>query len=120
MSHSFKEGGASCLEPVIKDYDGNPLKGPHSMVLSEKNNTMFFTDSGPLGETSIENPTGSIFAIDLGVSMLKPVVYNKLANPTGIAISNEENIIFVSETGLNRILRIALHPSGVYHSTVFH
>ena len=67
------------ITPVIKDFDGSNLKGPNSMVLSEKNNCLFFTDSGPMGETSIENPSGSIFAIDLGVSMLKPIIYGKLA-----------------------------------------
>ena len=75
------------ITPVIKDFDGNNLKGPNSMVLSEKNNSLFFTDSGPLGESSLENPCGSIFAIDLGVSMLKPIVYSKLAHPCGLALA---------------------------------
>ena len=103
MSQSFKEGGVCDIQPVIKDFDGNALKGPHSMALSEKHNTMFFTDSGPLGETSLEKPHGSIFAIDLGVSMLKPVLFNSLSHPTGIVVSNDENILYVSETGQNRI-----------------
>lgn len=90
------------------------------MILSEKNNALFFTDSGPLGETSIENPCGSVFAIDLGVSMLKPIIYNKLAHPSGLALSENENILYVSETNMNRILRIVCHSSGVYHTTVFH
>lgn len=90
------------------------------MILSEKNNTLFFTDSGPLGETSLENPTGSVFAIDLSVSMLKPVIYNKLAYPSGLALSAEENVLYVAETYANRILRIVCHPSGVYHTSVFH
>lgn len=108
------------IEPAIKDFDGNPLKGPNSIILSEKNNALFFTDSGPLGETSLENPSGSVFAIDLGVSMLKPVIFNKLAYPSGLALSNDENLMFVSETYANRILRIVLHSSGVYHTSVFH
>lgn len=90
------------------------------MVLSEKNNCLFFTDSGPLGETSLENPTGSIFAIDLTVSMLKPIVYGKLAHPSGLAMSPSENVLYVAETLNNRILRIVVHSSGVYHSSVFH
>ena len=90
------------------------------MILSEKNNALYFTDSGPLGETSLESPCGSVFAIDLGVSMLKPVIYNKLAYPSGLAISNDENIIYVSETYMNRVLRIVCHSSGVYHTSVFH
>ena len=90
------------------------------MVLSEKNNCLFFTDSGPLGESSLENPTGSIFAIDLGVSMLKPIVYGKLAHPCGVALSPSENILYVAETLNNRILRVVIHSSGVYHTSVFH
>ena len=108
------------ITPVIKDFDGNALKGPNSMILSEKNNALFFTDSGPLGETSLENPCGSVFAIDLGVSMLKPVIYNKLAYPCGLALSIDENIIYVAETYMNRVLRIVCHSSGVYHTSVFH
>lgn len=105
---------------MIKDFDGNALKGPNSMILSEKNNALFFTDSGPLGETSLESPCGSVFAIDLSVSMLKPVIYNKLAYPCGLAMSNDENILYVAETYMNRILRIVCHSSGVYHTNVFH
>ena len=58
------------------------------MVLSERNNCLIFTDSGPLGDTSIESPNGSVFSIDLSVSMLKPVIYNKLAYwfKTGLSI----------------------------------
>ena len=105
---------------MIKDFDGSNLKGPNSMVLSEKNNCLFFTDSGPMGETSIENPSGSIFAIDLTVSMLKPIVYGKLAHPSGLALSPSENVLYVAETLNNRVLRIVFHSSGVYHTSVFH
>ena len=90
------------------------------MVLSEKNNLLFFTDSGPLGESSLETPCGSIFAIDLSVSMLKPVIFGKLAHPCGVALSPNENALFVCETLKNRVLRVVIHSSGVYHTPVFH
>ena len=67
----------------------------------------------------MESPTGSVFAVDLTVSMLKPVVYNKLAYPSGLALSLDESCIYVSETYMNRILRIFCHSSGVYHTSVF-
>jgi len=108
------------IAPVIKEFDGKPLKGPNSMILSEKNNSLFFTDSGPMGETSIESPLGSIFAIDLSVSMLKPIIDSKLAHPCGITLSNDEQMIYVAETGMNRVLRIVCHSSGAYHTSVFH
>lgn len=90
------------------------------MALAEQSNILYFTDSGPLGETGLDNPQGSIFAIDLGVSMLKPVIVGKLANPSGIAITQDEKAIFVAETSMNRILRVVNHASGVYHTSVFH
>lgn len=90
------------------------------MVLSEKNNSLFFTDSGPLGESSIENSCGSLFVIDLSVSMLKPIIFGKLAHPCGVALSLNENILYVAESLNNRILRVVCHSSGAYHTSVFH
>ena len=105
---------------MIKDFDGEPLKGPNSTVLSSVNNTLYFTDSGPMGETSLDSPQGSVFAIDLTVSMLKPVLVGKLAHPSGIALSPEENVLYVAETYQNRILKTVIHKEGVYYTSVFH
>ena len=52
--------------------------------------------------------------------MLKPIIDGKLAHTCGIALSNDENMIFVAETGLNRVLRIVCHSSGSYHTSVYH
>jgi sugar lactone lactonase YvrE len=106
--------------PVIKDFDGSALKGPNSMVLSDKHNSLFFTDSGPLGESSLENPTGSLFVIDLSVSMLKPIIYGSLAHPSGVALNSNQGMLYVCETLKNRILRVVIHSSGVFHTSVFH
>jgi len=90
------------------------------MFLSEKTNSLFFTDSGPLGESSLENPSGSLFVIDLGVSMLKPIIYGSLAHPAGLTMNAEQSILYVAETLKNRILRVVVHTSGVFHTSVFH
>ncbi len=108
------------IAPVIKDFDGTPLKGPNSMCLSGGNNVLYFTDSGPMGETTLDNPKGSVFAIDLSVNMLKPVLVEKLAHPSGIALSPEENVLYVAETYQNRILKVVIHEEGVYYTSVFH
>ena len=54
--------------------------------------------------------------------ILQICIDGKLAHPSGIALSTDENesMLYVSETGMNRILRIVSHPSGVYHTGVFH
>jgi sugar lactone lactonase YvrE len=105
--------------PVIKDFEGSPLKGPHSMILSEKQNALFFTDSGPFGETGLENPTGSIFAVDLTESLLKKIQIDSLAYPTGLAVNISEDVLYVCETCRNRVLKVVLHENGTYHTSVF-
>jgi len=109
------------ISPVIKDFDGNPLLGPHSAVLSENGKILYFTDSGPFGESNIEKAKGSVFAVDLEVNMLKPVLHNCLAGPSGLALAGE-SVLYVSETFRNRVLRCVSHTGtgGVYHTSVFH
>jgi sugar lactone lactonase YvrE len=59
-----------------------------------------------MGQTSLDNPGGSLFAVDLTVSLLKPIIFNKLAYPCGLAMDAKENNIYVSEMYMNRILRV--------------
>lgn len=119
LSQTMTENRGIEVTPVIKDFDGSALKGPNSIILSEKSNMLFFTDSGPLGETGLEDASGSLFGVDLSLSILKPVVVNALAYPFGLALSPEENVIYVAETNRNRVLRVVSHSSGVFHTSVF-
>ena len=105
--------------PIVNDYEGKPLLGPNFLALNEQSNCLYFTDSGPIGETSISNPIGSIFAADLDSLTLKPIALKCLAYPSGIAITKDGKVIYVAETNLNRILRISQSPLGVHHISVF-
>ena len=104
--------------PIIKDYEGMPLKGPHSLILSDKHNILFFTDAGPFGETSLEHPDGAIYAIDLTETQIK-LVSSGLAFPTGLALNEAETCLYVSETCRNRILKVVFNENGTYHTSVF-
>ena len=75
-------------ESVVEVYEDKPFKGPNSIVYDSKG-TIFFTDSGPLGETGLHSPKGSLFMIANSVSgkMLKPISLETLASPSGIALS---------------------------------
>ena len=53
-------------------------------------------------------------------TMLNPIIYGKLAHPSGIALSPTENVLYVAETLMNRVLRVVIHSSGVYHTSVFY
>jgi len=43
--------------------------------------------------------------IDLELSLVRPLAHNCLSFPSGIALSKNEKVIYVSETAKNRILR---------------
>ena len=70
------------------------LLGPDSLVMSNKNNALFFTDSGPFGESSIEKAEGSVFQIDLEAFVIHPLALKCLAMPTGLAINKDENVLY--------------------------
>jgi sugar lactone lactonase YvrE len=108
------------ITPVVKEHEGNALLGPNSLILAQESNTLFFTDSGPFGETNLQNATGSIFAVDLEVNVLKPLMYKCLAYPCGLALSINEMRLYVAETCRNRILRFVQGPHGVYHCSTFY
>lgn len=40
---------------LMKDYEGVPLVGPHSLTLSKKTGNLFLTDCGYFGETDVQN-----------------------------------------------------------------
>ena len=81
---------------------------------------MYFTDSGPWGETSIQNPRGSVFSITPDGQLLQPLAYECLAFPSGIALSHDESMFYVCETMNNRVVRFVQKPTGVFHFAAFH
>jgi len=107
-------------EALVSVYEDKPLKGPNSIAV-DKAGTIYFTDSGPMGETGLHNPTGSLYMITStgGSSMLQPISLENLASPAGVALSPNHKMVYVAETMTNRILRFFQQPEGVYHGSVF-
>ena len=107
-------------DPVVAIYEDRPFKGPHSIAV-DKTGSVFFTDSGPVGETGLSSPTGSVFCIvnsPSGGQMLKPISLGNLAYPAGVAVDGK--FIYVAEMMANRIIRYYEKPEGVYHGSVFY
>jgi sugar lactone lactonase YvrE len=98
-----------------------PPQGPHSAAIDSAGN-LYFTDSGPFGETSLLDPSGSVFVVtgEANNRILRPLALERLAYPTGIAMGPKESAVFVAEMSANRILRFSQRPAGVWHATVFH
>lgn len=107
------------IEPYVREYEQSQFMGPNSLCFSRQSGMLYFTDSGPFGETSLQNPRGSVFAINPMTNLLIPLVLNTLAHPCGLALSPDEKNIYVCETAMNRILRLSQHPPQVFHCSVF-
>ena len=108
------------ITPIIKDYEGIPLKGPHSLAYSPQTNMLYFSDSGQIGETNLSNTKGSLFVVDLELNVLKSILHECLASPQGLCLSKDESKIYLCETCNNRILRLLQNPGGVYHCSSFY
>jgi sugar lactone lactonase YvrE len=106
---------------LVGEYEGRSFRGPSSLMFDAAE-SLFFTDSGPLGETTLMNPKGSVYCISGPPSgqILRPLVLESLAHPCGIAQGPTEDVIFVCETMANRVLRLVQRPAGVYTVSVFH
>lgn len=108
-------------EIIVSTYEDKPLIGPNSIVYTSNGN-VFFTDSGPFGETGLHNRTGSLFMISnsAGSQILRPLSLENLVAPSGIAISPDGKFVYVAEMMNNRILRYFQKPDGVYHCSVYY
>jgi sugar lactone lactonase YvrE len=116
---------------LISDFNDVPLKGPHSATFSA-DGSLFFTDPGAPGETSIINPKGSAFFAaaapiegsaaggSSGRGKIYALAQSALAHPTGIALDPAEKAIYVCEASANRLLRFTERPAAVWNPTVFY
>lgn len=102
----------------LNEYFGKSFKGPNSLIFDNEG-TLYFTDSGPIGETTLFNPTGSLYAMDKKTQHIQPLIHNALAYPSGLALSPKGTTLYVCETMANRLLRGVQNPLGVWHFSVF-
>lgn len=116
------DGASSQPGVLVRAYEDRALRGPNGLAFAA-DGALFFTDSGPLGETTIEQPRGSVYCIassPSGGQVLRPLALECLAHPWGIAVSSNPDAVFVAETMRNRVLRLRARPGNAYHTSVFH
>jgi len=102
----------------VSEYEQKPLKGPTALMLDSRG-SMYFCDSGPLGETTLASPRGSVFFISHDGQLLQPLALESLAHPSGLALAPDESTLYVTEMLANRVLRFVQRPAGVSHCSVF-
>ena len=115
-----QEVEGSTINEIIKEYNKEPFIGPNNLVISKNGDRIYFTDSGPWGETSIQDSKGSVYMIDKESGLITPLSYSCLAHPCGMVLSKDERFLYVCETGRNRILRFYLKDSCTFKYTVFY
>ncbi|TYZ60007.1 hypothetical protein PybrP1_002198 [[Pythium] brassicae (nom. inval.)] len=111
---------------MVKAYEERAFRGPSAIAFAagDDDDTLYFTDSGPLGETTLEKPRGSVFSISTspsGGQILRPLALKCLAHPCGVATTlADPTVLFVAEMMQNRVLRLSQRPGGAHHVSVFH
>ena len=115
-----KKSNTEKPEVLIRDYEGNPLIGPTSLAYNSEDNSILFCDGGFFESTSLSNPSGSIYHIDIDGHSTIPILEKCLAYPADIIFEGIIGTGYVVETFANRILRITENPQGIFHANVFY
>lgn len=102
-----------------KDYEGFPFKGPTSIAYNKDEDIIIYCDSGCFGSSSLNKPNGSVYVDDISNGIVRPLLFNCLANPADLVFDPHKNVIYVCETFTNRIIRITLTSNNT-HSSVFY
>ena len=115
-----KTPNAEKPEVIIRDYEGNPLLGPTSLVLNTEDNSLLFCDGGNFESTSLSYPKGGVYHVELESHTTTPIIEKCLAYPADIIYEPIIGTGYVAETFANRILRITENPQGIFHTSVFY
>jgi len=93
------------LEVIISTFAGQPLLGPNDLIF-DSGGALYFTDPG-LG--SLLKP-GRVFRWRPERAMV--LLASDLIYPNGIALSGDERLLYVAETGANRVSRFHIAEDG--------
>lgn len=108
--HIAKDGNC---QVVVREYEGEQFKvcrhtfkllarssrrwqGPSALAFAA-DGTFYFTDSGPFGESTLQTPNGSCFAVTgpQSARMLQPIALRCLAHPSGISLGVDDSSLYV-------------------------
>jgi lactonase len=96
----------SNLTYIEAKYQGRPRSG-NDLVFDSKGNFYVTDFTG-----TIADPTGGVYHFSADFKTVKPVI-ERLAMPNGISLSPEGNVLWVSETASNRLVRLQLQEDGI-------
>lgn len=94
------------LTDIEPRYNGKPASA--NDLVFDRNGNFYVTDF--IG--TVADPTGGVYRFSADLTKVEPVIQH-LASANGIGISPEGNVLWVSETCRNEILRIELLEDGI-------
>jgi gluconolactonase len=94
------------VAPVLARRNSERFKGPNDLVFAH-NGDLYFTDQG---QTGLQDPTGRVYRLRPG-GQLDCLLANG-PSPNGLALSLDEEVLFVAMTRDNAIWRLPLLPDG--------
>ena len=111
---------STLIENIIaKEFDGKPFKGPSSLAYNKDENIIYFCDSGNFDTATMAPFDCALYSIDLETRVLRQIM-NKLSFVFDVCYDGANGCIYLSETFMNRILRLKQNEDGVYVSSVFY
>ena len=90
------------MEVLVDNFKGTKLHGPNDLFFDSKGN-LWFTDPGTSG---VHSPTGAVYRLAPDGGLFQ--VFNNLSYPNGIALSPDEQYLYVTELGNNRLVKAYL------------
>ncbi|KAJ1620211.1 hypothetical protein T492DRAFT_1079439 [Pavlovales sp. CCMP2436] len=70
----------------VREYEQQPFIGPSALSFDGKRN-LYLCDAGPLGETGLHSPKGSVFVVSSDGQLLLPLTLESLAYPSALALA---------------------------------
>jgi gluconolactonase len=94
------------IEPILTRCNSERFKGVNDLTFAS-NGDLFFTDQG---QTGLHDPTGRVFRLTRD-GRLDCLISNG-PSPNGLALSPEEDVLYVAMTRDNAVWRVPLLPQG--------
>ena len=94
------------VEPLLTRRNSERFKGPNDLVFA-RNGDLYFTDQGQSG---LHDPSGRVYRLR-ATGQLDTLLSNG-PSPNGLALSAEEDVLFVAMTRDNAVWRLPLLPDG--------
>jgi gluconolactonase len=95
------------ISPFVTHYLSQRFRGVNDLTFA-RNGDLYFTDQG---QTGLHDPTGAVYRLKADGQLQR--LLDNVPSPNGLALTHDENFLFVAATRDNAIWRVPLIEGGV-------